>query len=117
MNTPIHIIIQWIHVLVIAPLFIYIALRRTKVKQIVYPITLIIGLVVILYHGYKITKNPRWGHIYLLHILVIAPSLLAVGYYKEKTNYMVYDYLLLLGCAALGYNLLKLYPTYYPSTN
>ena len=110
MNIPTHIIIRWLHVLLFGPLFIYIAIRRSKVKQIVYPIALIIGLVVLIYHGYKITTNPRWWHIYIIHILAVAPALIAVGYYREKTNYMVYDYLLLLGTAAMGYNLMKLYP-------
>ena len=114
MNTHVHnhVIVQWLHVLVFGPLFIYLAIRRSSVKPIIYPIVFCIGILVILYHGYKMTKNPRWGHIYLLHILVIAPSLLAIGYYKDKTNYMVYDYLLLLGSAAIGYNLMKLYPRY-----
>lgn len=105
-----YILIRWLHVLLFGPLFIYVSLYRNKLIPIIYPILLGLGIMVLLYHLYKISTNPRWAHIYLIHIFLIAPCLIAVGYKKQKTSYIIYDYLMLLGFAAIGYNLLKLFP-------
>jgi len=44
----------------------------------------------------------------LIHMLVVAPLLLWIGYYGKETSRAAYELLLMTGFAALGYHLYSL---------
>ena len=49
-----HSYIYWIHILFVGPLFIYLGVAKQDVPDIVFNIVLGLGVIVILYHGYKL---------------------------------------------------------------
>ena len=67
----------------------------------------VIGIIIILYHGYKTyikvkdNKNP-WVN--LFHIFFVGPLLIYIGYNGEKTTRKFFEILLMLGFASIGYH-------------
>ncbi len=60
----------------------------------------LIGLAIGLYHGSKFLKNPkRW--IYLLHVLLVAPSIFFLGLYPRLAK----EVLQLVACSMIAYHL------------
>jgi hypothetical protein len=53
------------------------------------------------YNYIKIGKS-YWVN--LIHIFIIAPILVYIGYNREKTRRLFYEILLMLGFAAIGYH-------------
>lgn len=49
-------IIYLIHILLVGPLLIYIGYYKQNTHKTVFDVILIIGIVVVLYHGYKLAK-------------------------------------------------------------
>ena len=49
-----HSYIYWIHILFAGPLFIYLGIAKQDVPDIIFNIVLGLGVIVILYHGYKL---------------------------------------------------------------
>jgi hypothetical protein len=64
------------------------------------------------YHAYKaisrlIAASPVvW--INLIHVLLVAPLLIWIGYYAKRTERPAYDMLLIAAFGAFGYHLYKL---------
>ncbi len=57
------------------------------------------GLMIGAYHVVKYTRNPqRW--IYLFHALVVAPTVLMLGFYPQTVRQM----LQLIACAMIAYH-------------
>ena len=46
--------IYWIHILFVGPLFIYLGLVKQDTPDMVFNTVLAIGVIVIIYHGYKL---------------------------------------------------------------
>lgn len=98
-----------IHLIFVVPLFLYVGFKRAETPHWLYLALLSIGVVIIVYHGFKLIvrlKN-RSGYSWVnaLHILAIAPVLLYIGYHKKETPRFAYELLLMLGFAAAGYHL------------
>jgi hypothetical protein len=100
------------HVAVLAPFLLWVGFNRAATPEWVYNVMLGSGLLVLLYHGYKAigrlaSKSPVvWVN--LIHVLVVAPLLLWIGYNGKKTERPAYDMLLMIAFAALGFHLYKL---------
>jgi hypothetical protein len=77
------------HILIVGTLFLYVGITRDKVPSLMYPILLTLGIIIIFYHIYK-TYNymkldkPYWVN--LIHILIVGPLLVYIGYNRESTN-------------------------------
>ena len=58
-----------------------------------------------MYKAYKhiIKKESIW--ISLIHILLVGPLLIYIGYNAEKTSRKFFELLLMLGFASIGYHL------------
>ena len=101
-----HFFVHLFHVLFVGALFIYVGVRREKNPKFMYPLLLVLGVVVILYHLYKtylkLQKGGYWVN--LIHILLVGPLLLYIGVTKEKTSRKYYELLLLLAFATIGYH-------------
>jgi hypothetical protein len=53
--------IYWLHIFFVGPLFIYIGLTKQSVPDVVFNFLVVLGVVVIMYHSYKLYKykNPQ----------------------------------------------------------
>jgi hypothetical protein len=80
----------------------------------------VIGAIILVYHGFRLIvrlqtrSSAAWVN--AIHLLIVAPLLLYIGYDKKETPRSAYELLLMLGFAAGGYHLysmvkmLDLYP-------
>jgi hypothetical protein len=100
-----------LHVVVIVPFLLWIGFNRAATPEWMYSVLFGTGIFVLLYHSYKaisrlIAASPVvW--INLIHVLLIAPLLLWIGYYAKRTERPAYDMLLIAAFGALGYHLYK----------
>jgi hypothetical protein len=105
MNTSI--IVHLLHITIISGLFFYVGLKRNTIPAIMYPVLVGVGFIILGYHMYKLylklsAKHNPWVN--LIHILVVAPLLLFIGWNRETTPRYAYELLLLLGFASFGYH-------------
>lgn len=101
-----------IHLILIVPLFLYVGFVRADTPRWLYLALLSIGLVIVVYHGYKLVvrlKN-RSGQSWInaIHLLTVAPLLIYIGYHKKDTPRFAYELMLMLGFGAGGYHLFSL---------
>jgi hypothetical protein len=99
--------INLLHTLLIAPIFIYVGMNRDQVHEYVFYALGLIGAIVLAYHSYKaytklISGQSAW--INWIHIVLVAPLLLLLGYLKKDANRRYFEMLMMLGFAALGYH-------------
>ena len=95
------------HILIVGSLFLYVGIYRTSISPTMYPILLVLGLFVIVYHSYKVYNYMKLGKGYwvnLIHIFLVGPLLVYIGYNREKTPRLYFELLLMLGFAAIGYH-------------
>ena len=101
-----------IHLLFVVPLFLYVGFTRAETPRWLYLALLAIGVVVLVYHGFKLIvrlKN-RSGYSWVnaIHVLLVAPLLIYIGYNKKDTPRSAYELLLMGGFAAAGYHLFSI---------
>jgi hypothetical protein len=107
-----HLLLAIFHLAFIAPLFLYVGFQRAATPDWLYHVLFGVGLLVLVYHAMKsfgrwVAKSPSiW--INLIHVAIIAPLLIWIGYYGKKTERPAYEMLLMVGFAALGYHLKNL---------
>ena len=107
-----HFILSLFHVLLVSPLLLFVGFQRASTPNWLYTAFLVIGMVIIMYHGYKLIVRLSQGSSYVwvnaIHILFIAPLLLYIGYHKRETPRAAYEMLLMLGFASIGYHMFSL---------
>lgn len=107
-----HLLIAVFHLALIVPLFLYVGFQRAATPDWLYHVLFGVGLVVLAYHAMKsftrwVAKSPSvW--INLIHVAIVAPLLIWIGYFGKKTGRPAYEMLLMVGFAALGYHLKSL---------
>jgi hypothetical protein len=102
-----HSLVYIFHILIVGSLFLYVGIYRDKIPQLIYPVLFYLGIIIILYHIFKVYRYITLGKGYwvnLIHILIIGPILIYIGYNREKTARLYYELLLMLGFAAIGYH-------------
>jgi len=100
-------IVHLFHILIVGSLFLYVGINRTNIPKIMFPILLGLGIIIMLYHIFKVYKYTQQGKPYwvnLIHIFVVAPSLIYIGLNGEKTHRYGFEILLMLAFAAIGYH-------------
>ena len=100
-------IVHLFHVLIIGSLFLYVGIQRTNIPTFMFPLLLGLGVIVIFYHIFKVYTYMKQGKGYwvnLIHILLVGPLLVYIGYNGEKTQRLYFELLLMLGFAAIGYH-------------
>ena len=105
-------LVHLFHILIIGSLFLYVGINKTAIPQIMFPILLGLGIVIILYHIYKAYNNiqhKKGFWVNLIHIILVGPLLVYIGYTGEKTSRKFFELLLMLGFAAIGYHLYYLF--------
>jgi hypothetical protein len=107
-----YLLVVILHVAAIVPFLLWVGFSRAATPEWAYQVLFALGLLVGLYHGYKavgryIAKSPViWVN--LIHVLLVAPLLLWIGYNGKKTERPSYDMLLMLAFGAFGFHLYKL---------
>ena len=100
------------HIIFVGGLFLYVGIKRTQIPKLLYPFLLVLGIVIIFYHSYKAynyfkSSKPYWFN--LIHIFIIGPILINIGFYKENTKRPYFDILLMLAFASIGYHAYQLF--------
>ena len=107
-----HFALSIVHLLLVVPLFLFVGFKRADTPHWLYLALFAIGCVILVYHGYKLflrLKNKSSGAwVNALHLFIIAPVLLYIGYHKKETPRSAYELMLMLGFAAGGYHLFSL---------
>lgn len=70
------------------------------------PILFWLGIIILFYHIFKVYTYIKQGKGYwvnLIHILLVGPLLIYIGYNREKTARLYFELLLMLGFSAIGY--------------
>lgn len=101
--------INLFHILIIAPLLFYISIFRGFVPLWAYQGILILGIIVLIYHTYRlITKwksNSPSVWVNVIHVIFVAPLLIYIGKNAYDTPRWAFETLLLSAFATIGYHL------------
>lgn len=100
-------LVHLFHILFVGTLFVYVGISRTNIPKLLYPILLGLGIIICLYHTYKVynyIKNNKPYWVNLIHIFLVGPILMYIGYNKENTQRRYFELLLMLGFASIGYH-------------
>jgi len=95
------------HIFFVGGLFLYVGIVKTNIPIFLYNFLLILGIVIIIYHSYKVfikLKNGKNPWINYFHIFIIAPLLIYIGINREKTKRFYFELLLMLAFADIGYH-------------
>ena len=111
------------HIIVVGALFLYIGIKRAEIPKWLFTGLLVLGAFIVLYHAYKAVikfqhKKIHWVQsekipwvqsekipwVNLIHILLIGPLLIYIGYNREDTERMYFEFMLMLGFAVIGYH-------------
>ena len=108
----IHFIVALFHIFIVVPFFMYIFIQRAATPEYIYNILFFVGLFILVYHTYKgllrFSTRSLSLWINLIHVFIIAPLSIYIGYYGKKTNRSAYELLGLTTFAALGYHLFSI---------
>ena len=95
------------HILIVGSLFLYVGIYRSKIPSWLYTGLLVLGIFIIVYHGYSAytyLKQDKSAWVSLFHIFIVGPLLVYIGYNNKATPFSAYQFLLMLGFAAIGYH-------------
>jgi hypothetical protein len=100
--------IHLFHILIIAPFFLYVALVRGQLYPWIFSLLTGLGIIVLVYHGYKAVlkwkaQSPNlW--INLLHAFAVGPLMIYIGSKGYDTPRWAFELLALFSFAAFGYH-------------
>jgi hypothetical protein len=103
----INFLVHLFHILIVGGLFIYVGINKNKISKTLFSILFVLGIVIILYHLYKTYNYIKEGKPYwvnLIHIFIVGPILIYIGFNREKTQRLYFEILLMLGFASIGYH-------------
>lgn len=97
------VLVHLFHILLVSGLFFYVGIKRDKMPHFMFPVLLGLGIFVAGYHLYKAAlKRDAWVN--YIHIFLVAPLLVFIGFTQEKTPRKYFELILMLGFASLGYH-------------
>lgn len=101
-----------LHVILIAPFLLWVGFNRAATPDWAYSLLFGLGILIMVYHGYKtivrLSESSPAVWLNIIHILLIGPLLLWIGYHQKGTERPGYDMLLIAGFGALGFHLYRL---------
>ena len=107
-----HSLVHLFHILIVGGLFIYVGINREKNYSRIFSVLFYLGFVIMLYHLYKIYHYLNAGKgiwVNLIHVFIVGPLLVYIGYNRENTSRKFFEILLMLGFASIGYHLYYLF--------
>lgn len=99
--------ISAVHLLAIVPLFLYVGIQREKTPTVILQSLALLGAIILAYHAYRIYTKMQEGRnpwVNWIHVLLIAPLLLWIGYFQKETPRLCFELLLMLAFSAAGYH-------------
>lgn len=96
-----------IHIFLIGGLLLYVGIIKTNTPPSLYYLTLITGIIVFIVHSiiaYQKLVNSHLPWVSFIHLFCVSPVLIYVGYYQNKSKFLFYELLLLLGFSCIGYH-------------
>jgi hypothetical protein len=100
-------LVHLFHIIIVGSLFLYVGINREKISKLLFRILFVLGIIIVLYHIYKTYNYIKEGKGYwvnLIHIFIVGPLLVYIGYNEEKTSRLYFEVLLMLGFASIGYH-------------
>ena len=100
-------LVHLFHIIIVGGLFIYVGINRDKISKTLFTILLVLGIFIICYHIFKAYNYIKQGKsiwVNLIHIFIVGPLLIFIGYNKENTPRLYFEILLMLGFASIGYH-------------
>ena len=100
-------LVHLFHILIVGCLFLYVGINRDKISKILFTGLFWLGLIIVFYHVYKTYNYIKLGKgfwVNLIHIFIVGPLLIYIGYNGEKTARLYFELLLMLGFASIGYH-------------
>jgi hypothetical protein len=99
--------IHLFHILIIGGLFLYVGITKTEMPNFMYIALIILGVVIILYHGFKTYKKIMEGKtpwVNYIHFFLVGPLLIFIGLNKDNTHRLYFELTLMLAFASIGYH-------------
>jgi hypothetical protein len=107
-----HFVLALFHLIIIVPFLLFIGFKRADTPHWVYMSVFATGIIILLYHSFRLftrlRANSSNAWINAIHVLLVAPLLIYIGYHKKETPRSAYELLLLLAFGAGGYHLFSL---------
>ena len=109
-------IVNLIHVFLIAPLFIYIGIKKQNTPNSIFKTLFYLGIIVAIYHLYRMISTYLnvgvipYLYVNLIHVALVAPILIYIGYHNTKNPILSYHILLIFAITMIfsnGYKLLS----------
>jgi hypothetical protein len=95
------------HILFVGGLFLYFGITRTNHSKFVLRSLFYLGLFIVVYHVYKVYHyiiHDKSYWVNLIHIFLVGPLLMYIGYYADQTPRLYFELLMMLGFASIGYH-------------
>ena len=102
-----HKLVHLFHIIIVGGLFLYVGINREKISSGLFNVLFYLGIFIVLYHLYKAygyLKDSKGIWVNLIHIFIVGPLLVYIGYNGDKTTRKFFEILLMLGFAAIGYH-------------
>ena len=99
--------IHLFHIFLVAPFFLYVAVVRGQLNPWIFSVLSGLGIVLLVYHGYKSVlkykaQSPSlW--INLIHALAVAPLMIFIGSKGYDTPRWAFELLAMTAFGAFGY--------------
>ena len=100
-------LVHLFHIFIVGGLFLYVGVHRDNISQFMSNLLFGLGIFIVFYHAYKTYSYLKIGKGYwvnLLHIFIIGPLLIYIGYNGDKTTRLYFELLIMLGFASIGYH-------------
>lgn len=107
MSTTSHTILHAAHAALIGPGLFYIGFAPDTLPDWAFTALLFLGVGILIYHTYLAIQKmagERSAWVNWIHIFLVAPLLILVGYLKKDAARRYFEMLMLLGFAATGYH-------------
>ena len=102
-----NVFVHLFHIIFVGTLFLYVGIVGNKIPLFMYTILLYLGILIIIYHSYKAYNKimiDKSAWVNYIHIFLIGPLLIIIGYNGVETSKKYYDLLLMSGMASIGYH-------------
>lgn len=102
-----HAALSAFHALLVGPGLLYVGFSPESVPDSVYTGLLVGGIFILGYHAYRAyekLKDNKSAWVNWIHIFLVAPLLMIVGYHKKEASRRYFEMLMMLGFAAVGYH-------------
>ena len=103
----IRVFVHLFHIFIVGGLFMYVGMKRENNAKYMFPFLFGLGIFIVLYHLFKVYNYLNEGKaiwVNLIHILLVGPLLIYIGYNRENTSRKYFEILLMLGFASIGYH-------------